>query len=197
MKYPLLLLLLILSGCATTPHPIQKPDNLEQQLTSLQSWNLNGKLGYRSANQGGSAWIDWQQRAQNFILTLSGPFGAGTTLIEGSENHAVLQRAGQPPLVAENPAELTETLFGWQWPVEDLLYWVKGIPSAIQDVESATYNEQGLLTELQQGDWALKFSNHSLNDDGLILPGKVIGKRDEISFTLVVKSWQLDTTDAN
>ena len=196
-RAPTLLLLLTLSwltACTTTPPTPKTPITaaMQQQLAALENWQLKGKIGYCSGSQAGSAWLDWQQQTPNFTLNLSGPFGAGTTVIESSPQGAMLSRSGQPTISAGTPTALTYQLFGWHWPVEQLRYWAKGIPAPEYPVTASHYNDLGLLTQLQQSGWALDFSNHREAKNGLILPGKIIGQRDQLRFTLVIKQWLLD-----
>ncbi len=187
--------LLLLAGCTTQPlHPVA--DNWQahtQQLEKLDAWRLNGKMGYRQSGDGGSAWIEWQQLPEQFEVRLSGPFGAGTAYLRSKPGLTELTQAGEEPIRAASAKELTRHLFGWQWPVEDLQFWVRGLPSPHGMTQTLTLNEQHLLSSLEQSGWRLKFSRYSVQDQWL-LPGKIHGQRladdGATSFTLVIKAWQ-------
>jgi len=205
------LLGIYLSACSFTS---QKPntgiDNWQQHvanLSKLDQWQLEGKLGYRDSNDGGSAWLNWHQNREDFNVTLNGPFGTGTTRITGTQQHAQLQRAGHDPITASSPAALTEQLFGWQWPVEQLQFWARGIPAPNTPQQTVNHNLDGTLAVLEQSNWTLKFSNYqtithdqqNINDpkttqgpssNDWILPGKIKGQKGEYHFTLIIKSWQ-------
>lgn len=194
-----------LSSCSFTT---QKPDigisNWEQHVTNLKQlnqWQLEGKLGYRDSKDGGSAWVSWHQNQYDFNVTLNGPFGAGTTRITGTQQSAELQRAGHDPITAPSPTALTERLFGWQWPVEQLQFWAKGIPAPNIPQKTSSHNLDGTLSVLKQSDWTLQFSNYQnivndqkttndLKNRGWILPGKIKGQKGEYHFTLIIKNWQ-------
>ncbi len=192
--------LLLLTSCAALNKPSPDPTAIvdvakhQQQLLALKRWRLEGKLGYQSQQQSGSALLQWQQDRQSFELLLSGPFGFKTTRISGDERHAELQQSGVTHYAADSASELTAHLFGWAWPVDELLYWIKGIPSPEASVVSQLFNEQGLLKELQQSGWSLKFSDYRQSRN-LVLPGRISGSRmseasGELQFTLVIKDWQ-------
>ena len=195
IKLHLLTLTLVLTGfligCATAPQPAG-PVSAEQQkrLLAQDHWHITGKLGYRGATDGGSAWLDWRQRGQIFNLSLHGPFGAGATQILGTDSGATLLRSGKEPIFADSATSLTDYLFGWQWPVDELLFWIRGIPAPRAPVDSASYDDRQLLTGLQQSGWRLQFSNHLRTTEGLVVPGKITGHFRQVSFTLVIKEWQ-------
>ena len=187
-----LLLIALVTACTTqVSHPttVIDWDQHLQQLQRLDHWLLDGKLGYRDNHDGGSAWVSWQQQEDTFEVTLNGPFGAGATRIAGNNHYAELQRAGHDNLSAQSPAALTEELFGWQWPVEQLQFWVRGIPSPASPTDNQSHNQDGTLAHLEQSSWTLQFSGYQ-QTSGWLLPGKINGQRGDYSFTLVIKHWQ-------
>ncbi len=199
---PQILIILVgtyLSACSFTS---QKPNtgitNWQQHvanLDELDQWQLEGKLGYKDSKDGGSAWLSWHQNHHYFNVTLNGPFGTGTTRITGTPQSAQLQRAGHPPISAPSPAALTEQLFGWQWPVEQLQFWAKGIPAPNTPQQAVNHNLDGTLAILEQSNWTLQFSNYQKIANGhpkggWILPGKIKGQKGDYYFTLIIKNWQ-------
>lgn len=189
-----LLFILLLNGCAalrTTPEDplIRDIEKHQRQLARLKRWTLEGKLGYQNQQEGGSALLRWQQDRQDFDLRLSGPFGFKTTRIVGDNRHAELQQSGMTHYTATSASELTSYLFGWAWPVDELLYWIKGIPAPDETVTSKLFDDKGRLTELQQSGWRLRFSDYQ-ETRNLILPGRISGNSGELRFTLVIKNWQ-------
>tara|TARA_R110001592_G_scaffold320639_1_gene598665 strand:- start:16788 stop:17387 length:600 start_codon:yes stop_codon:yes gene_type:complete len=188
-----LLLIIMISACTTTQTAPPTINNWEQhvrQLEQLDQWLLEGKLGYRDSKNGGSAWVNWNQQQDNFDVKLNGPFGAGATRIVGSNRFAELQRAGHEDITAKSSAALTELLFGWQWPVEQLQFWVRGIPAPGPLAIHVNHNHDGTLALLEQSSWTLTFSNYQKTGDW-VLPGKIKGQRGDYHFTLVIKNWQL------
>jgi outer membrane lipoprotein LolB len=188
----LLLLAIFVSGCTSTlqksPPVIPNWSQHVSQLGQLDQWTLEGKLGYQDSKDGGSAWLNWEQHQQTFDVSLTGPFGAGATQITGSNQYAQLQRAGHDNITARSPAELTELLFGWQWPVEQLQYWVRGSPFPLTPETARHHNPDGTLKILEQSNWTLQFSNyHKIGP--WILPSKIKGQNGDYRFTLVIKNW--------
>lgn len=192
----------ILAGCANQPYPPALPVAWKEHNTrmlGLRDWHLEGKLGYRGNGDGGSAWIDWQQSGEGFDVHLSGPFGAGTTRLHGDEGAAVLSQSGHGDRVAANPSLLTADLFGWTLPVEQLRYWVRGIPDPQLPVTALRLDAGGTLAYLQQEEWQLQFSDYSATAAG-VLPSRIVANRNEpgtgaIAVILVIKAWRFGRRD--
>lgn len=189
-----LLLALMLHGCSTAPpapggQVVVDTVKHQRQLAQLRRWTLEGKLGYQSPEHSGSALLQWQQQRQTFDLRLSGPFGIKATRIFGNDRHAELRQSGLTHYTAASASELTTYIFGWTWPVDELLYWIKGVPAPDTPVATQQFNEQGLLGSLQQSGWDLKFSHYQYAKN-LFLPGKISGSSGDLRFTLVIKNWQ-------
>lgn len=186
---------LLLGACASqAPRPEPVISDWQQHQSALQnfnSWQLEGKLGYRDSRDGGSAWLNWQQSSDAFKLLLSGPFGTGATQILGNSHHAELQRSGKETLYSPSPAALTEQLFGWQWPVDELHFWIRGIPAPNTTQDVSSHNLDGTLSTLTQANWQLQFSGYQ-QVGPWILPGRIRGNSGEYSFTLIIKQWHLD-----
>lgn len=188
---PKLLILLaaawLLASCA-----VQRPviPVAQQPLETLRDWRMDGKLGFRSPEKNGSAWINWVQHQDAYDLRLSGPFGASATRIQGDSNFAVLSQSGREDIYAASGEELSEWLFGWQFPVAQLVSWVKGLPAAQPQPQKITTAANGLLDSLQQQGWTLRYSNYR-QEAGWALPGRIEGEKDAYAFTLVINKWHL------
>ena len=182
--------LLILAGCA--PQPLRPVDSWEEHLArvaALETWYLSGQLGVRLPDNSGSARLRWQQTQDDFRIDLSGPFGQGRTLIQGRPGAVTLQQGGEEPLQASSAEELLWLATEWQVPVEELRYWVRGIPSPEQPIQQLKRNREGLLAELQQGGWHLQYSNYTLVDNRWHLPRRIVAQHEDARLTLVIHTW--------
>lgn len=187
---------LLLTACVTTPlpPPSEGPESWEQhraRVSALQEWELRGKLGYRGPDANGSAWLTWVQDAEHFDLTLTGPMGAGATRISGDAEIAVLSR-GRNESRASSASALTHEVLGVSLPLDELLWWVRGLPSP--DAPAATQlGDDDLLASLQQADWQLQFDRYT-EVAGLHLPSRISGTGiaayQGLHFTLVINHWQ-------
>ena len=176
-------LALLLSACQTTP--VITVDDFERA-EDLQHWNITGRLGYRTANDGGNASLDWRQRTEGGRIHFSGPLGFGSAELTWNDQHAQLD-TGRDQIAASSPAELAWHLTGMMIPVDALYYWVRGLPWPWAPA-TPTYDDAGRLVNLEQLGWSLRFDRHQ-NVAGLALPHRVRAQLNGDSFTLVVQNW--------
>jgi len=181
----------LVASCATRPPPLPVTD---QRLHSLDRWRIEGKLGYRSPEKNGSAWINWLQSSDVYQLQLTGPFGAAATRITGDSQHATLSQSGRDDIHAPSGEELTEWLFGWAFPVRQMSSWIKGSAAPAPPPTSIALSPENLLSTLSQNGWQLTYSNYR-QEGNWILPGRIQGSHSDYSFTLIINKWDLSSPD--
>jgi outer membrane lipoprotein LolB len=192
-------LALLIVGCVHTPN-LTPPPNLQAhqaQVEKLQRWQINGKLGVRSPGDSGSASLKWQQAPEFFFIYLSGPLGQKRMEIQGNEKQVELRQNGQAPLKARSAEALIRKASGWKMPVNQLSYWVRGIPAPDARITRLEQNEQGLISLMHQAGWTLGYSNYrdqTLDGQTLALPGKITAEQGDIRLTLIIRTWQSVTT---
>lgn len=157
-------------------------------MQTIDNWQIKGKLAYRNDTDSGSVWFDWRQHGDEFTIHLSGPFGVGTVTIRGNAQTIILSQPGEADISSHSSSALTQRLFGWQLPVEQIRYWVRGIPSSSSTALIKTFNSEGLLDKLQEDNWKLTFSRYQTGPYGP-LPGKIKGLSQQLTFTLLLKEW--------
>lgn len=101
----------------------------KQQLSELDAWQIDGKVGIRAPRDSGSGTLFWLQRQGYYDIRLSGPLGRGAARLTGREGAVSLEVAGQGRYQAESPEALLEEQLGWRLPVSHLLWWVRGLPA--------------------------------------------------------------------
>lgn len=189
----LLAAILITQGCAWlqpgTPPPADTQVNwLEhvRTLTLLKEWQIKGKIGVRTTNDGGSAYVDWTQSFDSFYIVLNGPLGQGTTIVTGNPSGARLEQS-DGTWIAESPDQLVQEHTGWEIPINDLLYWIKGLPAPGEEAQM-THNALGTLATLEQNGWSLQFDQYAVSL-GTLLPQRIRISKGELRVVVVVKSW--------
>lgn len=192
MKTSLLILVLIMSaslqGCSIFDLQ-QDSSALKTQLDQIQSWKVRGKLSVIDKQQAVTGYLTWDQNDDDYDLFLSGPFGQGSSHLIGNEQYASLSVGGKDPILAESAEQLMQQHMGWQFPVLDLRYWVKG--QASPDSEATEVRDaMGLLESLQQHGWQVKFSRYKRQGDTW-LPGRIKISGHQLKFTFAIKEWTI------
>jgi len=162
-------------------------------MQAITQWHIKAKIGYKSVSDGGSAWLNWQQQDYSYRLLLSGPFGAGSVQIFGNKDTATLRQADAADISAHSASALSSKLFGWDLPIDELPYWVRGIPAPGSQVKAQKFNGEGLLAAFHQTGWDLKLSRYQDTEAGK-LPGKLIATQRELRFTLLIKEHDFSTS---
>jgi outer membrane lipoprotein LolB len=178
-----------LTGCSIFDLQ-QDSQILEKQLNTLQQWQVRGKLSVVSPNDAVTGYLTWQQDKEDFDLFLSGPFGQGSSRLVGNNSQATLTLPNQDPVNAPSAEYLMARYLGWDFPVLDLRYWVKGQPSP-HTTFTEVRNTLGLLESLKQHGWKVEFSRYQRQGDTW-LPGrvKIIGK--DFKFIFAIKEWSIN-----
>lgn len=162
------LLIPILAGCAGAQR-MDAPVNEDWQrryavLESMEDWDFTGRIAVRDDREAHNSRIRWRQRGENFVINLWGALNIGATEITGNPQQVRLHQERQEPLVTETPEELIREQLGYELPVDNLRYWIKGIP-APGERATPTFNEHNQLTTLHQSGWQINYlgyTNYSL-----------------------------------
>lgn len=188
----LLLLLAIVTGCAVhSPATVSgTPDRaLQEQLSAIRHWQLEGKLAVRTPQQAESARVQWRQDGDSFDIRLSGPAGLKATHIYGMPGGVRFEQ-GERVESAGSAEVLSERLIGWPLPATEMTWWLRGLPASNQPPDAIRYDAGGWLAELEQGDWTIRFSDYRILD-GTALPGRIEAGRGDVKITLVIKQWTI------
>lgn len=194
MSLACLLALLTLAGCAGRTAPT---DSLEHgtwsaqrtAVENLERWRLAGRVGIRAPGDATTANLDWLQRPNYYRLLLSGPFGAGTSILEGRNDHVSLT-TNQGRFEADSPEALMEEQLGWALPVSALDHWVRGLP-APERQHDISHDDQGFPDLLRQDGWEIDYRDWTQSAE-LWLPRRLVLAYDEIRVTLVINEWRLE-----
>jgi outer membrane lipoprotein LolB len=178
----LLILPLFLSACAITGQKSAEPQlpthELEQHweqheaaISAVSDWTLKGKVGVSSGKEGGTANVVWIQHKDSYDIELYGLLGHGRTRLVAKDQEVRLITQEGPERVSADAQSLLGEYTGWYLPVENLHYWVRGIP-APGAVSSLELNNQGQMAELKQAGWTITYSEYTYAE-GLWLPARM------------------------
>ena len=187
---------LLLAGCAGLgpQESVEGPGDAgdwkthKAHISEVDGWQISGKIGIQAPQDSGSGTLFWLQRQDYFDIRLSGPLGRGATRLTGRPDAVALEVAGQGRFEAESPEALVESQLGWQLPVSNLLWWVRGLP-APDSRSRIALDASGRLASLQQDGWDVQYLGY-VEEDGYTLPNRIKLAGKDLRITLVVKDWQ-------
>lgn len=181
------MLALSLSACASL-FPQGGKDSVQGQLGTLEQWQVRGKLSVVSPQENATGYLTWKQNGTDYDLFIAGPFGAGSSRLSGNDQQAQLLLPGwKQAQTAASAQELMWLHMGWNFPVADIHYWVKGQPSPNSKAQTE-FNEHGLLQTLKQHGWEIRYSRYQ-NRNGYWLPGLIKISGYDFRFTFAIQEW--------
>lgn len=185
------LLLLALAGCATR-QGVELPELPDWEarratLSSIGEWEFRGRIGVSAGEEGFNGKLVWWQNNDLFLASVSGPLGVGAVKIQGDERQvAVTDEDGDVTEMRDAETELYRR-YGWTIPVASLRYWALGIPDPSSAAETA-FDEQGLLTRLEQRDWVLQIDEYR-ESGGTAMPRRMTATHRDTRVRLVIDTW--------
>ncbi|HEY7773141.1 MAG TPA: lipoprotein insertase outer membrane protein LolB [Marinagarivorans sp.] len=188
-------LALLLSGCqsftAQQPpiDPRQAAKNHAQHLARLDKWQALGKIKISVDDEPHSASFDWQQFSDNYTINFFGPFGYGSSWLRRTSKGVTLESPDRAIQWAPTPEQLLQQTVGWQAPIQELQYWIKGQPAPHAILDDVTLTPEGAYSQLSQQGWHIQLSRHQ-NYDNLWLPHKLVASRQGLSVLIIVKQWE-------
>lgn len=202
-RIPLLLaFLLALTGCTTIQlEPL--PEGMTDQppadwakrtatLTRFDDWQLSGKLAVKQPSDSGTAIINrWQQQGERYDLALSSSFlGMGSTQLKGVPGFIELTMADGETYQSSDPETLVAAATGWQLPIDNLAWWIRGLPAPDGDFR-LLFDEQNRLAILKQNGWEIRYDRwQAFVENVPELPARVTALKDDKRVRVVISRWQ-------
>jgi outer membrane lipoprotein LolB len=195
VRTPAVLLMtgLILAACQSAP-PLEETtawQTRQQSLLALDHWQMQGRVNARYQDESHTPRIRWQQQDGHYTIRLWGALNAGATRIEGQPGYVTFEQGGEIRSASSPEALILEHL-GYELPVSQLEYWIKGLPTPDEQhqLELGEFNE---VVHLQQSGWTLHYEDYRLFGD-YSLPRRIEMSRAEnnISLTFVGLNWNFE-----
>jgi outer membrane lipoprotein LolB len=189
--------LLMLASCATVKEQITvEPASWraeQQKRQQIKIWEIRGRLGIQTENNGGSLDIIWKQAEQDFSIRLIAPLGGGNYLVQGSRDNAEIRFPDGQIETVDNIDEVFSSILDVNLPVNAVKDWIRGLPAKTLSVENISWNEQGLLNTIKQSGWNVEMKKYI--GKKILLPHIIYLSRDgntELDIRLVLRQWLID-----
>jgi outer membrane lipoprotein LolB len=183
----------MLASCRTVPVHHEVPvaaqtwEARRPQLQARDKFELKGRVAVATGNDGFNARLRWTQDGKQTHMSLDGPLGAGGVQVasDGSAVSIVTSRGDRLNNDAAR-AELANRL-GFDPPIDNLRYWVLGVPEPGHPAQETLDSQQRLAT-LEQDGWQILYTDY-MSVGGEWLPSKLTLQRQGIRVRLVVDGW--------
>jgi outer membrane lipoprotein LolB len=185
-------LLLFFSGCAITPKPTLHYlawSSREKQLSSFDHWIARGKIAINFNRQSTVCNFIWQQNGDQYLLDFSGPLNFGKVRIMGNKNQVTLWQDATHSFTEKSPEQLVARKLGWQLPISQLKYWVRGIPAS-SPIEKIILTPTFHLEYLAQNGWKINYLTFSAWNN-IDLPEKISLSGFDFVIKIAISEWSV------
>lgn len=193
--------ILVLAACTTiqlepvpegmTDQPPTDWSARSETLSRFDHWRLMGKLAVRQPSDSGTALINrWQQQGEAYDLALSSSFlGMGSTRLRGTPGFMELTLSNGETYSSSEPEKLVLAATGWQLPLEQLTWWIRGLPAPDGDFR-LLFTTNGHLAMIRQSGWEIRYDRwHRFLPGYPDLPARITALKDDKRVRLVVSEW--------
>ncbi|MFQ2331037.1 lipoprotein insertase outer membrane protein LolB [Aeromonas dhakensis] len=180
--------LLLLAGCATT-QPQRDQVNWQQERTRLEQlthWQLSGKMAIITAQQKGSARVNWQQDGDDYRLNLTSLIGTHILELSRCKGEITLIDNEGNPHQSQDAEALVYQLTGWNIPVAELPAWIKGLPGEAE----FELNPDRSLASVRDGQWQIVYGDYR-DQDGYRLPHLLTMTGQGSRLKLQINQWTI------
>lgn len=194
----LLFFTFFITSCAIPAHEIISPipvppttpswDERKAALSNISTFNLKGKIAVQTSQQSGSAMMDWSQQQKHYTISLYGPLGSGGLKLSGEPGNIILETNDGKKVSATSPESLLKKEWGFNVPVSNLRYWVRGIPVPKLAYDGQFDNEHR-LRQLTQDGYLIQFLGYTKRN-GFDLPNKIFITNPSLKTKLIIYEWQ-------
>lgn len=186
---------LLIAGCASfqpTPPPSQKTipwETRKAALERIKNWDAKGSVSIQYKQKTDIASMNWHQENQHYNIALSGPLNFGSVEIVGAPGKVTFKQGNRPPVKAASPERLIAQQMGWQIPVSNLYYWLRGIPAPGSDAKTQ-FDNTGRITHMTQQGWTIEYAEY-MGVGAVDLPKKIYLTHPDLKIRLVIRQWNL------
>jgi outer membrane lipoprotein LolB len=178
----------LLGACSSTPSgPITPPPT---SVDAISKWETSGRVGIRTPKDAVSGNFNWQKNPASFSLNIVGPFGQGATKLN-QEKDGLVTLAYEDTLVSgNNPAKLLQQELGWEFPVDQVNYWIRGLADPSTSAQITNDVKTDLPSTIEQDGWLITYTNYT-DVEGLSLPQKMQVSNPPFRVNLIINQWTI------
>jgi outer membrane lipoprotein LolB len=182
------LLLLFVTGCATTP-PVAPTasapvwDSRTAGLATLKGWQAHGRVAVTRGREGFSGGFDWREREGGSDIDVRGPIGIGGLSIRRDGEEVRITTSRGDVLVSQSVDRDLEARLGVPLPVSYLRWWLIGQPAPAPAPQPAPGT-----VGFEQAGWQVSYEQFGAAPWSL--PGRMLATRTDARIRVVVDRWE-------
>ncbi len=180
-------LMLTITACNLTPVKKNNLAIVKKNPKDLISWQFKGRVAIHTKKDSQILRIQWIQNKNNINLRIYGSFGktyARLLRVDGLSTLEVDDKTYQ-----DNNAELLLwRVLGWQIPINEMSYWIRGISGNAALSPLTTINSSGYLKTLDYNNWHVTYDKYKIFSH-YPLPTKIKLTHPDLSLKFSIQKW--------
>lgn len=176
----------LLAGCSLTPTTLKAPT--PERVEDINAWQTEGRVGIRTAKDAISGNFNWEHNPDYYKLNIYGPFGQGSTRLEGAPGQQARLTYDDRDLTGPSAEALLYHELGWHFPVTNVQYWIRGLASPNSPAEIAYQQDGNTPEQIVQDGWTVTYREFT-NLDGLKLPQRMQVTHTPYRVNLIITDW--------
>ena len=156
----------------------------------VETWDLKGRIAVRTENDSGSGSLYWSQRKDEYDIRVIASLSGQVYELSGAAGVVSLQAPDQNIMQANDAETLLRQAAGWYFPVSDLVYWIRGLPTPAVTVDQLLLDEENRVSALSQAGWSIRYKGY-IGIDGASMPGRLDLENDHVRVRLSIREWNL------
>ncbi|WP_261834982.1 lipoprotein insertase outer membrane protein LolB [Vibrio ishigakensis] len=190
-----LILALFIFGCETTSqlpvHSVEYQAH-QEKLSTLEQYQVSGKLGYIDPTQRQSLNFNWRHAPDSSQLRLTTFLGKTVLTLDINSEGATLTDMDGNRYFDKDADLLFYQLTGMRLPIVYMQDWVKGQPTAADAMQVSDRGTLDSLSQTRGGQtWQLAYLGYTEQGD-FVLPQKMTLSREEIKLNIQINKWNID-----
>lgn len=182
-------LLLIVSACRTVPvGPAVDWQSEKAARQALSHWEMSGRAAVATPTEGFNAALHWQQSGDTSEARLQGAFGVGGVRVVAKGGLLEVETSNGERIESAEAGPALEKAIGVELPVNELRYWLLGVPAPSSPAEEEL-DAQRRLTRLSQQGWTITFDRFA-RVDGSWLPRRMRLERGPVRVRVIADRWK-------
>lgn len=186
MRWLILLLPILLAGCASAPpaaQPAVRPGKAEHA-----PFALTGRIAVKHDGERSSVTVRWTHRTAEDEILLLAPLGQAVARIRRDTQGVALDTADKH-YTARSTEELTQRVLGWHLPLAGLRYWVLALP-ATDSSARIEHDANGQVSVMRQDGWEIRYTRYATPASDS-LPLRITLQRDNMEIQLLIDEWEI------
>ncbi len=174
----------LLTSCVS---PQKRSDSTSTQQPARNNWSITGKFALSNGKENGSGKITYTVNKPIIHAKFKAPLGQGSWEVKQDKNKAELLSSKHNPIYGNNAQILISQELGWDFPWDNLFYWLQGFKSN----ERVTSHFSNSIKKIHDDGWTITYNKWTQTANGF-LPKKIKASKPPYTVKLIIYNWNFD-----